>query len=84
MAICLPDPILSKSQNYRLWQGGAFGNKLRAWRTVDEWRDSGFDVPKQELDKIKKIVKEGMEEIIKLKVPVEAHIEVGKNWLEME
>ncbi len=42
-----------------------------------------FDVPKQELDKAKKIVKEGMEEIIKLKVPVEAHIEVGKNWLEM-
>jgi hypothetical protein len=39
----LPGPILSKSQNYRLWQGGAFGNKLRAWRTVDEWRESGFD-----------------------------------------
>ena len=43
-----------------------------------------FDVPKEELDKAKKIVKEGMEEIIKLKVPVEAHIEVGKNWLDME
>ena len=43
MTICLPDPVLSKPQNYRLWQGGAFGNKLRAWRTVDEWRESGFD-----------------------------------------
>ena len=43
-----------------------------------------FDVPKQELDKARKIVKEGMEEIIKLKVPVEAHIEVGLNWLDME
>ena len=43
-----------------------------------------FDVPKIELDKAKKIVKDGMEEIIKLKVPVEAHIEVGLNWLEME
>ena len=43
-----------------------------------------FDVPKQELERAKKIVKEGMEEIIKLKVPVEAHIEVGRNWLEME
>ncbi len=42
-----------------------------------------FDVPKTELDRAKKIVKEGMEGIIKLKVPVEAHIEVGKNWLEM-
>ena len=43
MTICLPDPVLSKPQNYRLWQGGAFGNKLRAWRSVDEWRESGFD-----------------------------------------
>ena len=43
-----------------------------------------FDVPKDELKEIYKIVKEGMEDIIKLKVPVEAHIEVGKNWLEME
>lgn len=34
--------ITSKKQNYRLWQAGAFGNKLRAWRTVDEWRASGF------------------------------------------
>jgi hypothetical protein len=35
-------PILTKQQNYRLWQSGAFGNKLRAWRTVEEWRASGF------------------------------------------
>ena len=39
----LPVPVLSKPQNYRLWQGGAFGNKLRSWRTVEEWRASGFD-----------------------------------------
>jgi hypothetical protein len=37
----VPSPVLTKKQNYRLWQGGAFGNKLRAWRTVDEWRASG-------------------------------------------
>jgi len=43
-----------------------------------------FDVPKEELEKAGKIVKEGMEEVIKLRVPVEAHIEVGKNWLEMD
>jgi hypothetical protein len=42
MEICLPNPVLTKRQNYSLWQGGAFGNKLRAWRTVEEWRDSGF------------------------------------------
>ena len=43
MTICLPDPVLSKTQNYLLWQGNAFGNKLRSWRTVDEWRRSGFE-----------------------------------------
>ena len=43
-----------------------------------------FDVPKDELKKVYKIVKDGMENVIKLKVPVEAHIETGKNWLEME
>jgi hypothetical protein len=33
---------LTKKENYRLWQGGAYGNKLRSWRTVGEWRASGF------------------------------------------
>lgn len=37
------DPqILTKRQNYRLWQSGEFGNKLRAWPSVDAWRASGF------------------------------------------
>jgi hypothetical protein len=35
-------PVLSKARNYRLWRSGAYGNKLRSWRTVDEWRASGF------------------------------------------
>ncbi len=34
--------VTTKRQNYRLWQSGDFGNKLRAWRTVEEWRASGF------------------------------------------
>jgi hypothetical protein len=34
-------PILNKKQNYDLWQSGAFGNKLRAWRTITEWRLAG-------------------------------------------
>jgi hypothetical protein len=33
--------IFNKKQNYDLWQGGAFGNKLRAWRSITEWRLSG-------------------------------------------
>ena len=34
--------VTSKSQNYDLWQRGAYGNKLRAWRSLDEWEASGF------------------------------------------
>jgi hypothetical protein len=36
------DPVLSKAQNYRLWRSGAFGNKLRSWRSIAEWQQSGF------------------------------------------
>jgi len=35
-------PVLSKVQNHRLWQSGAYGNKLRAWSTLSEWRKSGY------------------------------------------
>jgi DNA polymerase-1 len=43
-----------------------------------------FDVPKDELEGMYHIVKDGMENVIKLKVPVEAHIETGRNWLDQE
>lgn len=39
---CLPPPVLSKARNYQLWRSGEYGNKLRSWRTVDEWGASGF------------------------------------------
>lgn len=34
--------ILTKRMNYERWQRGCFGNKLKSWRTVEEWRESGF------------------------------------------
>lgn len=34
--------VASKAQNFRLWTSGAYGNRLRAWRTVAEWQRSGF------------------------------------------
>jgi len=43
-----------------------------------------FDVAKDERKDVYTIVKHGMENVIELNVPVEAHIEEGKNWLEME
>ena len=39
-----------------------------------------FNVTNDELDKVKKIVKELMENTIKLSVPLEVDIEVGTNW----
>ena len=39
-----------------------------------------FDVPKEEIEIVKKLVKETMESAVTLKVPLEASIECGKNW----
>jgi len=41
-----------------------------------------FDVPKDELDKAKRLVKKCMEEVIKLRVPIKTKMSVGKNWFE--
>ncbi len=43
-----------------------------------------FEVKKGESKKIKEIVKEAMESVFKLKVPIVVHIGEGKNWLETE
>ena len=58
--------------------------KLASRMTLQVHDELVLDVPKEELKEVYEIVKTGMEDVIKLKVPVEAHIEVGKNWLEME
>ena len=41
-----------------------------------------FDAHKSELDDLKIIVKEGMEQAVKLKVPVAVEIGAGANWLD--
>ena len=57
---------------------------LNARMTLQVHDELVFDVPKDELKESCALVRRGMEEVIKLKVPIDAHIEVGKNWLEME
>jgi DNA polymerase-1 len=42
-----------------------------------------FNLPKEELDELWGLVKERMENVLKLDVPVKVDIKVGKNWLEM-
>ena len=41
-----------------------------------------FEVPDGEIDTFKSLVKEKMEGVLKLNVPIEVHIAVGKNWAE--
>jgi len=39
-----------------------------------------FEIPDEEIAVFEKIVKEKMERVLKLNVPIEVHIAVGKNW----
>ncbi len=41
-----------------------------------------FDVPQEEVDLIKKIIIENMENAYKLKVPLIVDLGIGNNWLE--
>jgi DNA polymerase-1 len=41
-----------------------------------------FEVPDPEIPTFKKLVKDKMEHVLKLNVPIEVHIAVGKNWAE--
>ena len=41
-----------------------------------------FDVHQPELDKIKKVVKNSMENAVTLDIPIKVDIGTGKNWLE--
>lgn len=39
-----------------------------------------FEVPDSEIKNFEKIVKDNMEHVLQLKIPIEVHIAVGKNW----
>ncbi len=41
-----------------------------------------FDTPINEIDKVKEIVKDKMENVIKLSVPIKVEIDEGENWYE--
>lgn len=43
-----------------------------------------FEVQEKEIRKVAKFVKEAMENVVKLRVPIVADVEVGLNWGEME
>jgi len=43
-----------------------------------------FEVPETELDTVKDLVRDKMENAIRLDVPVKVNIDYGKNWLQMQ
>ena len=54
--------------------------KLKSTMLLQVHDELIFNVTKDELEKVKKIVKETMENTIKLSVPLEVDIETGSNW----
>ena len=57
-------------------------NNIKAKMLLQVHDELIFNVPKEEVDKVKKIVKECMENTYKLDVPLKVDIETGNNWLE--
>ena len=43
-----------------------------------------FDVLKEELKKVKSIVKERMERVMELEIPIKTNMAIGKNWLNLK
>ncbi|MCK5833703.1 DNA polymerase I [bacterium] len=63
---------------YKLLKNGAYKTKMIS--TVHD--ELIFDVPKNELEEIKGLVRENMEGVIELSVPLIVDIGTGKNWFE--
>ena len=57
-------------------------NNLKTLMIAQVHDELVFDVPKDELEIVTKIVRETMESAVKLNVVLEASVEVGKNWFE--
>ena len=56
--------------------------KMRSKMILQVHDELVFDVYKPEMDDLISIVKEGMENVKKLKVPIVADISYGENWLD--
>jgi len=55
---------------------------LRARMIMQVHDELLFDVPREELDEVRSIVVDGMENAIRLDVPLKADVGIGRNWLE--
>jgi DNA polymerase-1 len=57
--------------------------KLETEMTLQVHDELLFDVPEDEVDQVRALVKEEMEGVIELKVPLVADCGVGVNWRDM-
>jgi DNA polymerase I len=57
---------------------------LRSRMTLQVHDELVFEVPENEVDELKRLVREQMENAHKLEVPLEVEIGVGSNWRDME
>lgn len=58
--------------------------KLKSQMTIQIHDELVFDVLKDELKEMLELIKNRMENVLALQVPVKVEIKQGKNWLEME
>jgi DNA polymerase-1 len=57
--------------------------KLRSKMTLQVHDELLFEVPPEEIDKMKELVSEIMPQALKLAVPLKIDMKLGKNWAEM-
>jgi DNA polymerase-1 len=58
--------------------------KLQAKMTLQVHDELLFDVPEDEIDAVRTLVKHEMENVLKLKVPVVVDVGVGQNWRDLK
>ena len=57
-------------------------NNLKTKMIIQVHDELIFDVPKEELEKVKELVTEIMDNVTKLNVPLAVDVNYGKNWAE--
>jgi DNA polymerase-1 len=58
--------------------------RLRARMVLQVHDELVFDVPKDEVDEVSKLVQDAMEQVIELRVPIVADVGVGTNWRDLK
>ncbi|RKY75584.1 DNA polymerase I, partial [candidate division KSB1 bacterium] len=72
---------LIKVAMIRIWR--QFKNRRLSAKMIMQVHDElVFEVPKAEVEEVKQVVRQEMENAIQLQVPVKVDIGVGANWLE--